>query len=244
MKLYPAIDIKNGQCVRLRQGQFHDIEVYSHTPVKIASLWEQQGASYIHIVDLDGALVGRSINEMVIREIVKSVEIPVQLGGGIRSINDIETALDYGVDRVIIGTKAVQEPLFIKEAIQIFGADKIVVGVDAKNGLVAIEGWEKISTLSALNLCSEMKEIGVKNIIYTDISKDGMLQGPNIEYTKSLSDATALNIIASGGVSSMTDLENLYKAGISGVIIGKALYENRINLRKAVQLYEKGETNE
>ncbi|NLZ80424.1 MAG: 1-(5-phosphoribosyl)-5-[(5-phosphoribosylamino)methylideneamino]imidazole-4-carboxamide isomerase [Clostridiales bacterium] len=244
MILYPAIDIKNGQCVRLRQGQFHDIEIYSHTPVKIASKWEQQGASYIHIVDLDGALVGRSINETVIREIVKAVGVPVQLGGGIRNISDIENALNYGVERVIIGTKAVEEPLFIKEAIQIFGADKIVVGVDAKNGLVAIEGWEKISTLTALNLCREMKKIGVKNIIYTDISKDGMLQGPNIESTKSLSDATDLNIIASGGVSSMTDLENLYKAEISGVIVGKALYEKRINLRKAVQLFEKGESNE
>lgn len=244
MKLYPAIDIKNGQCVRLRQGQFHDIEVYSHTPVKIASLWEQQGASYIHIVDLDGALVGHSINEHVIREIIKSVNIPIQLGGGIRSISDIETALNYGVDRVIIGTKAVQEPLFIKEAIQIFGADKIVVGVDAKNGIVAIEGWEKLSTLTAQNLCMETKKLGVKNIIYTDISKDGMLQGPNIEATKLLSDSTGLNVIASGGVSSMIDLENLYKAKISGVIIGKALYENRVNLRTAVQLYEKGEANE
>lgn len=239
MQLYPAIDIKNGQCVRLKQGMFHDIEVYSNTPAKVAAMWEQQGASFIHLVDLDGALAGHSVNEEVIKNIVSSVKVPTQLGGGIRTMKDIETILGFGVSRVIIGTKAVQDPMFVKEAIDNFGADKIVVGVDAKNGMVAIEGWEKVSSLHAVNLCLKMKEYGVKTIAYTDISRDGMLQGPNVEHTKELSDVTGMEIIASGGVSSMSDLERLYYAGIKGAIIGKALYENRLNLKTAIDLYEK-----
>lgn len=239
MQLYPAIDIKNGQCVRLKQGMFHDVEVYSNTPAKIATMWEQQGASFIHLVDLDGALAGHSVNEEVIKNIVSSVKVPTQLGGGIRTMKDIETVLGFGVSRVIIGTKAVQDPMFVKEAIDNFGADKIVVGVDAKNGMVAIEGWEKVSSLHAVNLCLKMKEYGVKTIAYTDISRDGMLQGPNVEHTKELTDVTGMEIIASGGVSSMTDLERLYYAGIKGAIIGKALYENRLNLKSAIDLYEK-----
>lgn len=239
MQLYPAIDIKNGQCVRLKQGMFHDVEVYSNTPAKVAAMWEQQGASFIHLVDLDGALEGHSVNEEVIRTIVSSVKVPTQLGGGIRTMKDIETVLGFGVSRVIIGTKAVQDPMFVKEAVEHFGADKIVVGVDAKNGMVAIEGWEKVSSLHAINLCLKMKEYGVKIIAYTDISRDGMLQGPNVEHTKELTDVTGMEIIASGGVSGMSDLEHLYHAGIKGAIIGKALYENRLNLKAAIELYEK-----
>lgn len=241
MKIFPAIDIKNGQCVRLRQGMFHDVEVYSHTPTKVAVLWEQQGAAYIHLVDLDGALAGHSVNQDVIKEIVDSVHVPIQLGGGIRSMKDIETALNFGINRVIIGTKAVQEPMFVKEAVSNFGSDKIVVGVDAKNGMVAIEGWEKVSNLHAVNLCLKMKEMGAETIAYTDISKDGMLNGPNVEHTKELSDVTGMKIIASGGVSSMKDLERLNDAGIYGAIIGKALYENRLNLKTVIRIYEKGE---
>lgn len=239
MQLYPAIDIKNGQCVRLKQGMFHDVEVYSHTPARVAAMWEQQGASFIHLVDLDGALTGHSVNEEVIRNIVSSVKVPTQLGGGIRTMKDIETVLNYGVTRIILGTKAVQDPVFVKEAVRNFGSDKIVVGVDAKNGLVAIEGWAKISNLHAVNLCLKMKEYGIKTIAYTDISKDGMLQGPNVEHTKEISDVTGMEIIASGGISCMKDLERLYYAGIKGAIIGKALYENRLNLKTAIELYEK-----
>ncbi|BCN30553.1 1-(5-phosphoribosyl)-5-[(5-phosphoribosylamino)methylideneamino]imidazole-4-carboxamide isomerase [Anaeromicropila herbilytica] len=241
MKLYPAIDIKNGQCVRLRQGQFQDILVYSNSPAKIAKLWESQGASFIHIVDLDGALVGHSVNEEAIREIVASVNIPVQVGGGIRSIKDIDNKLSLGVSRVIIGTKAVESSAFIKEAISTFGADKIVIGIDAKNGMVAIEGWEKVSNYNAVTLGIQMKEIGVKTIVYTDISKDGMLQGPNLEHTREMVEATGLDIIASGGVSSLKDLEMLDDISVHGAIIGKALYENRIELKNAVELFEKGE---
>lgn len=239
MILYPAIDIRNGQCVRLRQGQFHDAEVYSHSPVKIAKLWEAQGASHIHIVDLDGALAGRSMNEDVIRDIVSSVGIPVQTGGGIRTIKDIETKLSLGVSRVIIGTKAVENPQFVKEAIACFGPDRIVVGIDAKQGMVAIQGWEKVSNYKAVSLALEMKEYGVKTIVYTDITRDGMLLGPNIEHTEEIVRITGLSVIASGGVASMKDLESVYQIPVAGVIIGKALYENRIDLCAAIERFEK-----
>lgn len=241
MKLYPAIDIKNGQCVRLRQGQFQDVEIYSNSPVKIAKQWEQQGASYIHIVDLDGALAGHSVNEEAISEITEKVKVPIQVGGGIRAIKDIENKLNLGVSRVIIGTKAVENPAFIKEAINAFGADRIVIGIDAKNGMVAIEGWEKVSNYNAVSLGIQMRDLGVKTIVYTDISKDGMLQGPNVEHTKEMVDATGLDIIASGGISSLKDLEMVNEIKVHGAIIGKALYENRIELKNAIDLFEKGE---
>lgn len=238
MKLYPAIDIKNGQCVRLKQGQFEDILVYSNSPVGVAKKWEDSGASFIHLVDLDGALVGHSVNDDVIREIASTVKIPIQVGGGIRTIKDIEHKLNLGVTRVILGTKAVENPMFIKDVIHSFGADKIVIGIDAKNGMVAIQGWEKLSNYNAVSLAIEMKEIGVKTIIYTDISKDGMLQGPNIEHTKEMVESTGLNIIASGGVSSMMDLDALNKINVEGAVIGKALYENKIDLKQAVSIYK------
>ena len=239
MILFPAIDIKNGQCVRLRQGSFQDVLVYSDTPLKIAKEWEAAGASFIHMVDLDGALLGHSVNDDVIKSIVSEVKIPVQVGGGIRTIKDIENKLNLGVDRVIIGTKAVKDPAFIKEAITTFGSKHIVIGIDAKDGMVAIEGWEKVSGYNAIALALEMKKLGVNTIVYTDISKDGMLQGPNIPHTKELADATGLNIIASGGVTSLKDLEMLEEVNMYGAIIGKALYENRIDLKTAVNLFEK-----
>lgn len=238
MILYPAIDIKNGQCVRLRQGQFHDIEVYSNSPVKIAKIFEDQGASYIHIVDLDGALVGHSVNNDAIKEIAKNVQVKVQVGGGIRTIKDIDNKLDLGISRVIIGTKAVENPAFVKEAIYNFGADRIVVGIDAKHGMVAIEGWGKVSNYNAVSLAIEMHDMGVKTIVYTDISRDGMLMGPNIEHTKEMVDKTGLDIIASGGMSSMKDLEMLKEVNVSGAIIGKALYENKIDLKCALDMFQ------
>ncbi|MBH1941448.1 1-(5-phosphoribosyl)-5-[(5-phosphoribosylamino)methylideneamino]imidazole-4-carboxamide isomerase [Mobilitalea sibirica] len=239
MKLFPAIDIKNGQCVRLRQGSFRDILVYSKMPLKIAKKWEACGASFIHIVDLDGALVGHSVNDEVIKSIVKEVKIPIQVGGGIRTIKDIENKLSLGIDRVIIGTKAVKDPGFIKEAVLTFGADKIIIGIDAKDGMVAIEGWEKLSNYQAVSLALDMKKIGINTIVYTDISKDGMLQGPNTAHTKEMVEATGLNIIASGGISSLKDLEVLQEARVYGAIIGKALYENKVDLKKAVTMFEK-----
>lgn len=240
MRLYPAIDIKDGQCVRLKKGLFNDVTVYSDKPYEIAKGFEQDGAKFIHTVDLDGALKGRGVNADTIRKIVSSVNIPVQMGGGVRTLENIKEVLDLGVYRVIIGTKAVENPDFIKQAIDKFGPEHIVVGVDAKDGLVAVEGWEKVSDKTALSLALAMKDMGVQTIVYTDISKDGMLQGPNIEQTKLLSDKTGINIIASGGMSCVQDLKNINDAGIHGTIIGKALYENRINLKDAVDMFESG----
>ena len=238
MQLYPAIDIKGGKCVRLTQGLFDNVKVYSDTPADMARLWVSQGATYLHLVDLDGALSGRSVNEPVIRAIAESVSVPIQIGGGIRSKEAVSSMLNLGVQRVIIGTKAVENPQFIQEMIEEFGPEHIAVGVDAKDGMVAIEGWEKVSSLSASELCQQMKEYGVRHIVYTDISRDGMLTGPNVAATKKLTDDTGLDIIASGGVSSMDDLQNLYKQGIHGAIIGKALYEKRVDLKEAVLRFE------
>lgn len=239
MQLYPAIDLKKGQCVRLRQGKFEQITVYSDLPEKVAAYWQEQGATFLHLVDLDGALAGRSVNEAVIRRIAETVSIPIEIGGGIRSSLAVANMLALGVQRVIIGTKAVERPEFLREMVDSFGQDAIVAGVDAKDGMVAVEGWEKVSALKASDLCLKMKDMGVKHIVYTDISRDGMLSGPNVEATKRLTEETGLDVIASGGVSCMEDLEKLYQAGISGAIIGKALYEKRINLMEAVARFEK-----
>lgn len=239
MRLYPAIDIKSGKCVRLKQGKFNEQTIYANNPYDIAEKWADKGASYIHVVDLDGALDGVWTNKDAIEKIVKAVNIPVQTGGGIRTIRDIEERLSIGIDRVIIGTLAVKNPSFVKDAIEKFGSDKIVVGIDAKDGMVAINGWEEVSLMSALDLCQKMKGYGVKTIVYTDISKDGMLIGPNVAYTKYLIEETNLDIIASGGVSSINDLKDVEKINAEGAIIGKALYTGAIDLEEAVSLFEK-----
>lgn len=238
MQLYPAIDMKNGQCVRLRQGAFKDITIYSDAPEKVAAHWQEKGAAFLHLVDLDGALAGYSVNEEVIRRIADTVSIPIEIGGGIRSKEAVERMLDLGVRRVIIGTKAAEHPEFLRDMVRTFGEEAIVAGVDAKDGMVAVEGWEKVSSLTASDLCLTMKEYGIRHIVYTDISRDGMLSGPNVEATRKLTEETGLDIIASGGVSCMEDLKCLHEAGIRGAIIGKALYENRIDLAEAVRLYE------
>ncbi|ANU50258.1 1-(5-phosphoribosyl)-5-((5-phosphoribosylamino)methylideneamino)imidazole-4-carboxamide isomerase [Enterocloster clostridioformis] len=238
MQLYPAIDMKNGQCVRLRQGAFKDITIYSDAPEKVAAHWQEKGASFLHLVDLDGALAGYSVNEEVIRRIADTVSIPIEIGGGIRSGEAVERMLGLGVRRVIIGTKAVEHPEFLRDMVRTFGEEAIVAGVDAKDGMVAVEGWEKVSSLTARDLCLTMKEYGVRHIVYTDISRDGMLSGPNVEATRKLTEETGLDIIASGGVSCMEDLKCLHEAGIRGAVIGKALYENRIDLAEAVRLCE------
>lgn len=239
MKLYPAIDIKDGRCVRLKQGRFDQVKVYSDSPAEVAALWESKGASFLHLVDLDGALKGRSANADCIREIVQTVNIPAELGGGIRSLDDIREVLELGVYRAIIGTKAVEDPQMLRDAVEQFGAEHIAVGIDAKDGMVAVNGWEQVSQISAMELAMQMKEMGVKTIIYTDISRDGMLTGPNVEATKRLSDATGLDVVASGGVSCMEDLRQIHEAGIHGAIIGKALYEERVDLADAVQEFER-----
>ena len=239
MKIYPAIDIKNGKCVRLRQGNFDDMTVYNDNPVEVAKEWIKNGASYIHLVDLDGAREGSGVNSDIIKEIANLSDVPVQTGGGIRTMEDIENKLALGVRRVILGTVAVKNPEIVKEAVEKFG-DAIAVGIDAKNGMVAVSGWEEVSEVSAVELCVKMRDYGVKTIIYTDISKDGMMSGPNIEATKEIVDATGIDIIASGGVSGMNDLENVAKINAHGAIIGKALYTGAINLKEAVDRFERG----
>lgn len=238
MQLYPAIDMKGGKCVRLTQGLFDNVKVYSDTPADMAKLWVSQGATYLHLVDLDGALAGHSVNEEAIRAIVESVSVPVQLGGGIRSAEAVRGLLNLGITRCIIGTRAAKEPEFIRELVAKFGPERIVVGVDAKDGMVAVEGWEKTSSVTAVDLCRKMQSYGVRHVVYTDIARDGMLTGPNIPYTKMLTDETGMDIIASGGMSCMEDLQALYDNGISGAIIGKALYEKRISLPDALARFE------
>ncbi len=241
MQLYPAIDMKGGKCVRLTQGLFDNVKVYSDTPADMARLWVSQGATFLHLVDLDGALAGHSVNEEAIRAILACVDVPVELGGGIRSTEAVEAMLKLGITRCIIGTKAVKEPEFVRELIDRFGPERIVVGVDAKDGMVAVEGWEQVSAVPAAELCLRMKAFGVRHIVYTDIARDGMLTGPNVAATRTLTEQTGLDVIASGGVSCMEDLRNLCREGIRGAIIGKALYENRVNLAEAVAAFEKEE---
>lgn len=241
MRLYPAIDMKDGKCVRLTKGKFDSVTVYSDHPYEIAKQWEKEGASFLHLVDLDGALKGRSVNQEAIRDIIASVKIPAEIGGGIRTREDVKHMLDLGIVRVIIGTKAVERPEFLKELVEEFGSERIVAGIDAKDGMVAIQGWETVSSVSALALCQQMKEYGIRHIIYTDIFRDGTLTGPNIVYTKKLTEQTGLDVIASGGVSCMEDLDALYEAGISGAILGKALYEKKLSLYEAVQKFERDE---
>lgn len=237
MQLYPAIDMKDGRCVRLTQGLFDNLKVYSEDPVDIAKMWVSQGATFLHLVDLDGALAGQSVNRSVIRGIVESVSVPVQVGGGIRSHEAVKSMLELGVRRVIIGTRAAKEPEFIRELTARFDPEQIVAGIDAKDGLVAVEGWEKVSSITALELCLRMKEYGVRHVVYTDISRDGMLTGPNISATKKLTEEIGMDIIASGGVSCMEDLQKLYEEGIGGTIIGKALYEKKLNLEDAIRRF-------
>lgn len=242
MILLPAIDMKDGKAVRLKKGNFKEVTVYSDKPWEIAREFERCGAGFIHLVDLDGALAGHSVNDEVIKKITSETDVPCEIGGGIRNVEAIEHALSLGVYRVILGTSAVADPNFVTEAAEKFGSDRIVVGIDAKNGFVATHGWEKVSGMSATDMALDMKSRGVETIIYTDISRDGMLTGPNISQTKKLSDDTGLDIIASGGVSCMDDLDELNKAGIYGSIIGKAYYEKRIDLEEAVKRFsEPGE---
>ena len=237
MILLPAIDMKDGQAVRLKKGDFNEVTVYSDDPLEFALKFEEAGAGFIHLVDLDGALKGSSMNEDAVKRITSKVSVPCELGGGVRSIEAIAHILDLGVYRVILGTSAVQNPDFVSEAIDRFGDERIVVGIDAKKGMVATHGWEQVSELTAADLAVDMKSRGVKTVIYTDISRDGMLTGPNVSQTKKLYDHTGLNVIASGGVSGMEDLEELAETGIYGAIIGKAYYEGKIDIKEAVKRF-------
>ena len=234
MRIYPAIDIKGGKCVRLFKGRFDDVTVYGDSPAEMAKKWEAQGGEFIHVVDLDGALKGHGVNAEKIKEICESVSVPVQTGGGIRTMADIEAKLACGISRVIIGTKAVSDSEFVKEAVAKYG-DKIVIGIDAKDGMVAVEGWEKTSDFTAVEFAKKMVSLGVKTIVYTDIATDGTLAGPNVEAMREMADAVDADIIASGGIGSLEDILSLKDTGVEGVIVGKALYTNRVDLKEAVE---------
>jgi len=238
MLIIPAIDLRGGKVVRLFQGKFNCQKIYSCDPVKVAKHWARQGAKFLHIVDLDGASSGVSKNLDVLEKIIAEVGMPFEFGGGIRSIQAISKLLKLGAQRVVLGTKAATDLEFLKQAWKKFG-ERIIVSIDAKDGLVLIKGWNRPASKGALDFAKELKKIGFKQLIYTDISKDGTLAGPNILAIKELLKATGLNVIASGGVSGLKDLlklNKLKKQGLSGVIIGKALYEGRFTLVEALKL--------
>lgn len=240
MIIFPAIDIKNNRCVRLKQGRFDEVTVYHEDPATVAKQWEDAGASIIHVVDLDGARSGTAHNLKTVERIVKTVAIPIQLGGGIRNSEDLERVFNVGVRRAIIGTAALKDPLFLQNAVERYH-ERIVLGLDALRGLVAVEGWEEVSTQDAFDFCREIKKMGITEVIYTDILKDGMMSGPNIETTGELIKKTRMKVIASGGVSSLHDLENLKKIGATGAIIGKSLYNGTLDLKQVIEKFERGE---
>lgn len=236
MRLYPAIDIKDGKCVRLFKGRFDDVTVYGDSPAEMAKKWESLGAEFIHVVDLDGALAGESVSAQAIKSICESVNVSVQTGGGVRCLEDIEKRLSLGVKRVILGTVAVSDPEFVKKAIERFGAECIVVGIDAKDGFVATHGWEKVSRLGAVQFAKQMQGMGVKTIVYTDISTDGTLGGSNVEAMREMAAAVPnVDVIASGGIGSLDDILALAGSGVEGVIVGKALYTERVDLSEAIE---------
>ncbi len=236
MRIYPAIDIKDGKCVRLFKGRFDDVTVYGDSPAEMASKWESLGGEFIHVVDLDGALAGTGVSGEAIKKICETVKVPVQTGGGIRSIEDIEKRLSLGVNRVILGTVALNNPQLVKDAIEKFGADKIVVGIDAKDGFVATHGWETVSKKGAVEFALEMQAAGVKTIVYTDISTDGTLSGSNVDAMREMAQAAKdVAIIASGGIGCLDDIMALENTGVEGVIVGKALYTGRVDLTEAIE---------
>jgi len=234
MNLFPAIDLKDGKCVRLKQGDFSDVKVYSEDPLKMAKQFEQDGAIFLHVVDLDGARTGNGLNKETIKKIIQGTNLSVQVGGGIRTIQSIEGWIQSGVERVILGTVALESEEFVKEAVKLYG-EKIAVGVDTKDSKVATHGWETLSNMDSLLFCKNLMDLGVKTIIYTDIAKDGMLSGPNIEIYKKLLDLESVNIIASGGIGSLKDLKELAEIGVYGAITGKALYEGKFTVEEALQ---------
>ncbi|MBC8078764.1 MAG: 1-(5-phosphoribosyl)-5-[(5-phosphoribosylamino)methylideneamino]imidazole-4-carboxamide isomerase [Gorillibacterium sp.] len=233
--LYPAIDIRGGKCVRLVQGDYNQETIYHDSPVEAAQAWASQGAEWIHLVDLDGAKAGHPVNHEVIGAIAKTVKVPVQIGGGLRTLEDIELLLFLGVSRVILGTAAIEDRPFVKRVLNDYG-DRVAIGLDARDGLVATRGWLTTSEVRAEDLAAELAAEGAQTFIFTDISRDGMMGGPNVEAIVRLAQASGRPVIASGGVSRYEDLERLagHEAdGIAGAIVGKALYTGSIELKEA-----------
>jgi len=238
MIILPAIDIKDGKCVRLYQGDYDQVTTYDVDPAKIAQRWQRSGASWLHIVDLDGAAAGYPVNVESIKSIRASTTLHIELGGGIRTLADIGHMLGLGIDRVVLGTVALTDRVLLMEALTRW-SERIVVGLDARSGSIAISGWRKTSQVLATSLASELCNDGVQRFIYTDIARDGVLKGPNIEELKEIQRLISCSLIASGGVSSMDDLLSLARLGIEGAIVGKALYTGHIDLVSAIQEFER-----
>lgn len=234
--IYPAIDIRGGKCVRLVQGDYGRETVYNENPLEVAKSWEAQGGSFIHLVDLDGAKAGHPVNDELIGQIARSVQVPVQVGGGLRTLEDVKRLLSLGVSRVIIGTAAIEDREFTEAVLGTYG-DKVAIGIDARNGFVATRGWLETSEVQAEELAKQLAAKGAETFIFTDISRDGMMQGPNVEAIVSLAKASGRTVIASGGVTVQDDLLSLAAhadQGVGGAIVGKALYTGSIDLAQAL----------
>lgn len=238
MILFPAIDLKDGKCVRLQQGDMARATIFNHDPAQQAAQFEEQGFRYLHIVDLDGAFAGKAVNAQAVERILETIAMPVQLGGGIRDLAAVEGWLSKGITRVILGTAAVRDPAFVKEAARLHPG-RVAVGLDAKDGRVAVEGWAETSDLTALELAQRFEDAGVAAIIYTDIARDGLLKGLNLDATIALADAISIPVIASGGLASLDDVKALLEPRahkLEGAITGRALYDGRLDPRAALAL--------
>jgi len=238
MLVIPAIDIKEGRGVRLTEGKFEDVEIFSDDPVAVAVKWADKGAKMLHVVDLDGAKYGKLINISLLEQIIKKVNIPVQVGGGIRSYEEAERLIGLGVSRVILGTILWKDKVLAKKLFEEF-SEKIIAGIDARDGYVAIEGWQNVLSIDALNFAGEMERLGAKRIVYTDIKRDGTLKGPNIDSIEKMVKNVNIPLICSGGITSLDDIKKLMRleaSGLEGIIVGKALYKGRILLEEALKL--------
>ncbi len=234
MEVIPAIDLRGGRCVRLFQGDYAQETVYSDDPVEVALRWQEMGAVRLHVVDLDGAARGEPVNLGVIESIAGSLTSPIQMGGGIRDMDAVKKALGIGVGRVVLGTSAVGNPDLVEAACQRFGPEALIVGVDARDGLVATRGWRESSDVTAIDLVHQMAALGIRRFVYTDISRDGTMTEPNFQAIEELIKSADAAVIASGGVSSIEHLRRLAGLGVEGTIVGKALYEGAIDLREAI----------
>ncbi|MBW3041800.1 1-(5-phosphoribosyl)-5-[(5-phosphoribosylamino)methylideneamino]imidazole-4-carboxamide isomerase [Prochlorococcus marinus] len=236
MEIIPAIDLLNGKCVRLNQGNYNEVTRFNSDPVKQAQVWEEQGAKRLHLVDLDGAKTGQAVNDQIIRKIKKSISIPIQLGGGIRNIGRAKELFEIGIDRIILGTIAIENPELVKVLSNEYPR-KIAVGIDAREGMVATRGWLEQSKITSLELTKQLNDLELAAIISTDISTDGTLKGPNVQALKEIAQISTNPVIASGGIGSIADLislANIENEGIEGIIVGRALYDGSIELKEAL----------
>lgn len=236
MKLFPAIDLHDGKCVRLYKGDYDSVTNYGD-PLEMAKKWKSMGATYLHLVDLDGAKDGNFKNLAAVKKIIENVDINCELGGGIRTLEQIDYLLSIGIKRVILGSSALNLE-FVKSAIDKYGSDRIVIGVDCKNMMIATHGWLNVTDISAIDFSNKLKQIGVKTIIFTDIAKDGTLEGINVTQTKMMVDETGLDIVASGGAKTMKDIKLAKECGCVGIILGKSIYSGAIDLAEAIKEYE------